>query len=371
MPRSAHQLSLSEFQTMETHNKRQSPQPEVTATISSQAPNVPSAKTVEDITTSVETEAAATKIQAVFRGYQVRRRVHKKLRFRKHVEKTKPVQTNPETPSIDTWLRKSDADPFNFIQSVKRKLSEATKKDAVTQVMTNELRASPPKPPIEEQEERYESDFESSALSPSPSEEIALGSDSPPTSQHSLVSVTPDKNDEISLLTSHSPVVALSTSPQHLVAPDVALVAPVSSGTESYTSPTYFSGQQRTFSSPGSEQHVPESPPAPVAVTASDQQTVIASPQLTVITPQLTVIAPALPERNISLPSKFVMEESATQTMHSTSDQNIKELEQSIEAGFGRLTDEINAVRHIFGLPPNENRDAPAYTFISQVSLML
>ncbi|KAF4517765.1 hypothetical protein B566_EDAN002970 [Ephemera danica] len=302
--------------------------------------NSSSAPLLQNPVSCLQAETAATKIQAVFRGYKTRKSLKRKPKP-KEIKVAAVKRPVAFTVPFESWVQKSDADPFNFIQSVKRKLSEATKRDAIIQVTPNELESNT-KPPQEE--EKYESDFESYELSLSPSEEIRIGSDSQAASQHSLASVTPARSEDLCLQASRSQ--SSSTLSQNLVAPSIALLLHDKKPESSDSTLSKVSSQSSESEASKSDSSRNMVSPLTLPKPSIDLFTQQRPPILNIdFTTQTTVTSPKISTARESF-KKFDLQQNIRiedSSALSVSDTNIKELEMSIEAGFGRLTEEINA----------------------------
>ncbi|XP_059470361.1 centrosome-associated protein 350-like isoform X2 [Neocloeon triangulifer] len=293
---------------------------------------------MDEVSTCIKANSAATKIQAAFRGHLVRKRMSRRV---KQSVKAAPPKFVPSFEFLEKCLRETKPDPFSFIQTVKRKLSEAANLGAEKIKLK-----SPEKSKSEEENNKYESDFESSDLSISPSEEIIIGSDSRPGSRHSLVSITPDRNEEISKIAakeSSSSVTSVS-SPSQLVPPNVGLVVQgdVLNGQRPASGPEGQSASSASTISSSSIQS--EVSAKSVERSQGDAKmvsyTVYQSGRKTIKVPHL------------KKPAMNLFETPPVSEIRACfQNKSIEELEASIIAGFTRLGEEMNATRALFNLP--------------------
>lgn len=282
---------------------------------------------IEELDLQTVADKAATTIQTAFRDFKA------KPTPVKQVEKT-DAGTQMQVPSFeffDNCLMQTRSDPFSFIETVKRKLMQATSDAGKS---------------TDGQGEKYESDFESSVPSASPSEEINVGEsvDSGAESHHSLVSITPDKNEEISKIALKPPsvtsTVSSNSSPSQLVAPNVGLVVPLN-GKRPNSGPE---GQSASSSSSATTSTLPS---AEIRTQTDSQEDDKNAGSFTVYrSGSKTIKVPHLKK-----PVESLFEPPVKEIRQCFEGKSIEELEASIIAGFARLGEEMNATRALFNIP--------------------
>lgn len=283
----------------------------------------------EELDLQREAEKAATTVQSAFWGFDEGPV--------KEVEKT-DAGTQMQAPPFeffDNCLRQTTSDPYSFIETVKRKLLQANRAPEKTETEV-----------LPSQADKYESDFESSAVSASPSEEINVGESvhSGAESHHSLVSITPDKNEEITKIalkpSSVTSSVSTNSSPLQLVAPDVGLVVPVN-GQRPNSGPE---GQSASSSGSATSSTLPSAEIRTQTDSQEDEKqpvsfTVYRSGSKTIKVPHL------------KKPTDSLFDPPVKEIRQCFEGKSIEELEASIIAGFARLGEEMNATRALFNIP--------------------
>ncbi|CAB3364045.1 Hypothetical predicted protein [Cloeon dipterum] len=296
-----------------------------------------------EISSCIKVNLAAATIQAAFRGHLTRKRLAKERATQKAAKLSFKDQGTQHHAVpfdfLDNCIEQTQPDPFSFIQTVKRKLSEAISFAQENSVVTESGPMS-----TAEEENKYESDFESSVPTASPSEEIPIGSDSRPESQHSLVSVSPDKNAEINALASKENMSSLTSisSPSQLVPPNVGLVV----------QPDVLAGQRPTSGPEGCSASSTSTASSSTLLSQSGisggsagncdfvtSYTVYKSGSKTIKVP------------HAKQPVSSILEPPIHEIKACFENKSIEELEASIIAGFKRLGEEMNATRALFEIP--------------------